>query len=149
MNMNCNEAKKLIQEYIDNELTPGRQKAMEVHISECDSCRKEVLEAEKLSCLFRNNNIEEEVSPVLVTSTWKAIESAHNNRSIFDFLFTKKGLSYSLAMYALGLVVIIMGHFILPTGMESRHQDHNLKGTRISQTVMQENGAFTTFKYDY
>lgn len=149
MNMDCNKAKKLIQEYIDNELTPDEQKAVEAHIQKCDSCRREVLDTEKLSGLFRNRDMEEDVPPLLVTSTWQAIEEAHNNRSIFDFLFTRKGLSYSLAMYALGLIVIIMGYFILPSGMESRYQAHNLKGTKISQTVMQENGAFTTFDYDY
>jgi len=89
MNITCNEEKNLFRN-IDNELTPDMQKAMEVHISEYNSCRKEVLESEKLSCLFKNNDIEEEVSPVLVTSTWKVIESDHNNRTIFDFLFNQK-----------------------------------------------------------
>ncbi|MCD4782347.1 MAG: zf-HC2 domain-containing protein [Candidatus Eremiobacteraeota bacterium] len=149
MNMDCNQTKKLIQEYVDNELTPDEQKAVETHIQKCDSCRREVLKTEKLSGLFRNGDIEEDVPPMLVTSTWQAIEEAHRNRSIFDFLFTRKGLSYSMAMYALGLVVIITGYFFLPVGMDSRYRDHNLEGTKISRTVMQENGAFTTFDYDY
>lgn len=38
--MRCRKAQKFISHYVDNELSLARQKKLELHLSECDSCQK-------------------------------------------------------------------------------------------------------------
>ena len=46
--MNCKKAKKLLVYYVEESLADGRRKAVENHLSQCERCRAELSEIQKL-----------------------------------------------------------------------------------------------------
>jgi anti-sigma factor RsiW len=50
--MKCRHAKKMISQYIDEELTPDEKKDFDSHIQRCASCREELEETRSLHHVF-------------------------------------------------------------------------------------------------
>ena len=50
--MKCRHAKKMISQYVDEELSPTRKRYFEAHIRSCAACRGELEEARALHLLF-------------------------------------------------------------------------------------------------
>lgn len=57
--MNCNETKDMLSLYIDGELNEKEKKIVEEHVNECESCRKEFEQYQKIINMLQNL-IEEE-----------------------------------------------------------------------------------------
>ena len=49
--MNCKDVNELLNEYIDNELSPGQTAEVKAHLDGCDACKKEM---EELAGLHNN-----------------------------------------------------------------------------------------------
>ena len=135
MQNNCDKIKSMMREYLDKELDTPLNKEVEDHIIHCASCKQELLNMEKLSVFVRENLPEEEVPPVLLVNTWKAVENLEKTVSYFDFLFTKKGFSWSMAMYAVGLFVVLTGYFLSPVENVRNYNAQGKIQVKIVQTV--------------
>lgn len=146
MKTECGAINPKLQEYIDNELAPNERDEVQAHIAQCESCRKEVLQLEKLGAIFRKEFQQEEVPPVLLVNTWKAIEDSAKNYSVFDFLFTRKGLAWSLGMYVVGLFVIAMGYFMAPIDRDFHYDKAKCPAVKICQIENSVNISGPSFK---
>jgi len=150
MKKECNQILPTLQEYVDRELNAGGRKMVEEHILECKPCRKEILELERLSNIFREKIPQENVPPNLIVSTWKAVEEVGRKAPFFDFIFTPRGFSWSLAMYAVGMFIIVIGYLVAPMERVSRFGDGVRPAVRVSvsvsQTVSQERVGAWNFK---
>ncbi len=50
--MNCSQIRKMISPYVDDELRPADRKILLSHAEECDLCRQELTDAERVHHLF-------------------------------------------------------------------------------------------------
>lgn len=146
MEKNCNNIKPILQEYLDRELETSLRKEVELHIVECESCRLELLEKEKLSRLFKENLPDEELPPALLVNTWQAVDKESKTSSPFDFLFTRKGFSWSLAMYGMGLFVMILGYFFSPLDRMVGYGEETRIKARVMDTVHDQRVGDLEFK---
>lgn len=146
MEKNCSNIKPILQEYLDRELETSIRKEVELHIVECESCRLELLEMEKLSRLFKENLPEENIPPALLVNTWQAVDKESKTSSPFDFLFTRKGFSWSLAMYTMGLFVMILGYFFSPLDRMAGYGEETRMKARVMDTVQDERVGNLEFK---
>lgn len=67
--MHCSEAWNLLSAYHDGELAPDRSLALEAHLANCDSCRRELASFQRLSEIAVQLRTEERPK-----STWRDIE---------------------------------------------------------------------------
>lgn len=116
MNNQCDKFKPILQDYTDDLLDAESMEEVKIHLAQCEDCRREVFEIQRLGELFRGQaeKLEEEPPPALVVNTWKALEEAARNRSPFDFLFTRKGFTWSLAAYTAGVFIVVAGYLAAP-----------------------------------
>ncbi|MCE1247845.1 MAG: zf-HC2 domain-containing protein [Firmicutes bacterium] len=144
MDNNCIQFRDMLPDFRDNNLSVEDRARVQEHLAVCDNCRHEVLEMEKLGRLFRDNLPEEMVPPVLLVSTWKAIEDSRRNYSMFDFLFTRKGLAWSMGAYVVGLFIIAMGYFMNPSDSVSKNYNANAGNCSNARICMTDTSSGTT-----
>ncbi len=146
MNNRCDKFKPILQYYADNQLAAESMEEVKSHLAQCGDCRREVFEIQKLGELFRagKEKIEEEIPPALVVNTWKAVEESAKNRSIFDFLFTRRGFAWSLATYAAGVLIVVAGYLAAPMDKIPAHAAKQSK-PRICRVPTRENVQLVQF----
>ena len=68
--MNCEEARMLLDAYVDGELTPAQERALMDHVNACESCRHEFDAALLLRDVL--GNMDEEVAvPLEAQAAWR------------------------------------------------------------------------------
>jgi predicted anti-sigma-YlaC factor YlaD len=100
--MNCNEVKLCLSSFQDNELAAGAKARVQAHLDECDNCRIEFLELEKI-CRGINKLRELEPAQNFTSLVMSQIKEKKNHR-----LFALPTLAYSLVFilfFFLGLLV--------------------------------------------
>jgi hypothetical protein len=117
MNMDCYKAKEKLEMFADGQLSREEAQAVEAHLATCADCAMQVESMKALGNLARKMADDEPQLPRLLDErTWQAISGeAATGASIFDFLFTPKGLSWSLAFYCLGLLIAVAGYIFMPS----------------------------------
>ena len=108
--MRCSYAKKLISEYIDGDLDPGREARLDDHLSQCPDCRKVLKD---LRTIVSDAQELEELSPP--DKTWQKIESRMEaKRPLVTFPASPVRKWYALpsfrfALAAAAMVLLIVG----------------------------------------
>jgi predicted anti-sigma-YlaC factor YlaD len=136
MEEKCEYVKNLIGEYVDRTLELQQAEMVREHVCHCSSCSREYEELSRLKELVKSCVLEEEVPPGLIISTWDKIKKeAEPECSVFDFLFVNRRLASSLSVFALGLMIVIIG-FFSSVGQYSQ----SLAGTDTNRIVMCREG---------
>lgn len=105
VNMNCDDIKLMISEYLDNELTKEKESFLFTHLSSCDECREE---------FKMQNSIQYEVKihqkEVSEKFEQKVFDSIQNREKPFiQKWFTKPTPAY--INYVLGIVIVVITLF--------------------------------------
>jgi hypothetical protein len=100
--MDCAEFRGFYDDYILNELEPQKEMQINEHLLECEPCRKEISEREKIIDLFRKSR---RFSPPvkLYRRIADGIGVVHKERRPLFGL--PKGLVYATAAFVLGIVM--------------------------------------------
>lgn len=151
MDAGCQEIRNKLEAYVDRELTNEERNEVETHLTRCTECTREVNRIKKLGSMFTAENLEEEVPPHLVEYTWRAVEiEAENGKSVFDFLFTRKGLSWSLAFYTIGLIILIAGYLFSPVNVRKDTENiHHRVEIRTTGPAIFQTSDQRQFDTDY
>lgn len=112
--MRCAEANELLDEYLDGLLPENESKAVDLHMAECDSCKKECAELKDMADGFRS--IAKMTVPV--DFTYRVMDRVNNygrNRIAewFDFVFTPRVVRWNVAtVVSLVLLIGLSLHFL-------------------------------------
>jgi anti-sigma factor RsiW len=134
--MKCRHAKKMISQYVDDELTPRRKRDFEVHILSCTSCRDALEEARALHMLF--SSAERFPAPYGFATRVMANLDGKGASRIPSFLGFRP-LIFRAAQVALALVVMAIG-IVSGSLLLTERTD------RLGQTVVQESFSIDLFQ---
>jgi anti-sigma factor RsiW len=126
--MKCRHARKLISQYVDDELTPDEKRDFDSHIQSCVSCRKELEETQALHELFAS--AQRFPAPYgFATRVLANLEEKEQSRARRIFSFRPFFLRTAQVAFAIIVMTvgIISGNLLLPEST-----DH------IGQTAVQE-----------
>jgi anti-sigma factor RsiW len=134
--MKCRHVKKMISQYVDDELSPSRKRDIESHIRSCGSCRDGLEEAQALRVLF--SSAERFPAPYgFATRVLANLDEkeASRTRSLLGF----RPLFLRTAQVVLALLVmtigIISGNLLLPE-----------RTNPIGQTAVQQTFSLDLFQ---
>jgi anti-sigma factor RsiW len=134
--MKCRHAKKMISQYVDDELSPSRKRDIESHLRSCVSCRDALEEVRALHALF--SSAERFPAPQgFATRVLANLDEreAPQIPSLFGF----RPLIFRAAQVALALVVmtigIVSGNLLLTERTD-----------RLGQTAVQESFSIDLFQ---
>ena len=134
--MKCPHARKLISQFIDEELTPDEKKEFDSHVQGCASCRKELEETQDLHELFAS--AQRFPAPygfatrVLANLEEKERSRAERILGFRPFFLRAAQVVFALVVMTLG---VISGNMLLPEGTE-----------HIGQTAVQETFSLNLFQ---
>jgi predicted anti-sigma-YlaC factor YlaD len=126
-NMKCRHARKMISQYIDEELSPDEKKDFESHIQSCASCKEELEETRALHQLFAS--AKRFAAPYgFATRVLANLEEKERR----PFLLRTAQVAFALVIMTIG---IISGNLLL-----AERADH------IGQTAVQETFSLDLFQ---
>jgi anti-sigma factor RsiW len=134
--MKCRHARKLISQYVDDELTPDEKRDFDSHIQSCASCRKELEETQGLRELFASAR--RFSAPYgFATRVLANLEEKERSRAgrIFGFrpyFLRAAQVGFALVVMTVG---IISGNLLLPERTE-----------HIGETAVQETFSLNLFQ---
>jgi anti-sigma factor RsiW len=134
--MKCRHVRKMISQYVDNELTPDERKDFDSHIQSCASCRDELEEILALHELFASA---QRFPAPYGFATRVLANLGEKERSRAGRIFGFRPYSLRAAQVAFALVVmtvgVISGNMLLPERTE-----------HIGQTAVQETFSLDLFQ---
>ena len=134
--MKCPHARKLISQFIDEELTPDEKKEFDSHVQGCASCRKELEETQDLHELFAS--AQRFPAPYgFATRVLANLEEKERSRvqgilGFRPYFLRAAQVAFALVVMTVG---IISGNMLLPEGTE-----------HIGQTAVQETFSLDLFQ---
>lgn len=109
--MQCQESKKLLDAYVDNEVDVTQSVALEEHLAGCPDCAQIVEGRRALRSAIQNADLRYTAPPELVTSVRKALRFPEEKRSLSErWLWLKTaGLGFAAATAVFVLVAAVLG----------------------------------------
>ena len=106
--MRCKEVKELLEAYVENELSRDQKKAVETHISGCESCKKELATTQSIPRLISSLStppVPEDIIPNVVERMHGEPTDQHRWLRMFSVFLSRK---WQLATVGLVLLVVVI-----------------------------------------
>ena len=134
--MKCKHAKKMISQYVDDELSPTRKRDIESHIRSCASCRDRLEEARDLHMLLSSA----ERFPAPYGFATRVLATLNEKKaSRIPRLLGFRPLIFRAAQVALAIIVMTIG-------IISGSLLHTERPDRLGQTAVQESFSIELFQ---
>ena len=104
--MRCEAIKELLEEYIEGELSESKQRAVENHISACESCKKELALTRSIPHLV-NSLSTPPVPEDIIPNTLKSLNEASSAR--WQWLASLSGKWKLVAVASFMIVIALLG----------------------------------------
>jgi len=104
--MKCNEIKPLFMDFLYNEITKEDQRLFEAHLSQCESCQKELESLQKTSNILQQwEDVDPDFNVVMVSEnvSWVSLVKQRLNQ----FFPVPKKLAYGFAYAAAGIFLLL------------------------------------------
>jgi anti-sigma factor RsiW len=123
--LNCDEAKKLLDAYVDGELDLSRQLEIEAHLERCAACAPQIEQIAKFKALVRLNMPVYQTPPEL-QSKIRATFRKQSKTKYEWFAAYGRHIAYAAALVALGCALSWTWFYVAP------HEDNRLVADAIS-----------------